>query len=90
MYLYGDVGTGKTMLMDLFLDAIPHHLQPHAKRIHFHAFMLDVLQKQHAIQAKYASRGREHIVDATPEVARQLAAEARILCFDEFQVGLST
>jgi protein AFG1 len=86
VYLYGDVGTGKTMLMDLFLDTVPLHLKPHAKRIHFHAFMLDVLQRQHAVQTHYASLGREHLTDATPEVARQLAEEARILCFDEFQV----
>lgn len=86
VYLYGDVGTGKTMLMDLFLDTIPRHLKSHAKRIHFHAFMLDVLQRQHAVQSSYSNLGKEYLADATPEVARQLAEEARILCFDEFQV----
>jgi protein AFG1 len=74
------------MLMDLFLDTLPLHLKPHSKRIHFHAFMLDVLQRQHTVQMGYQALGRDHVVDATPEVARQLAEEARILCFDEFQV----
>ncbi|KAJ2814532.1 ATPase, partial [Coemansia sp. 'formosensis'] len=39
LYIYGDVGTGKTTTMDLFYDTIP---TPHKRRIHFHAFMLDV------------------------------------------------
>jgi len=43
LYLYGGVGCGKTMLMDLFYDACPIS---HKKRIHFHAFMLDVHKRK--------------------------------------------
>jgi protein AFG1 len=50
MYLYGDVGTGKTMLMDLFYDTLPPHLHPHRRRVHFHAFMVDVFRRVHAIK----------------------------------------
>jgi predicted ATPase len=50
MYLYGDVGTGKTMLMDLFYDTLPQHLHPHRRRVHFHAFMVDVFRRVHAIK----------------------------------------
>ncbi len=55
-------------------------------RIHFHAFMLDVLQRQHEVQAAFIEQGVGPR-DVTPEVARQLASEGRVLCFDEFQVG---
>lgn len=48
--------------------------------------MLDVLQRQHDVGRKYAEMGLER-QDAMPEVARGLAAEGRVLCFDEFQVG---
>ncbi|KAJ9117609.1 hypothetical protein QFC22_004459 [Naganishia vaughanmartiniae] len=50
MYLYGDVGTGKTMLMDLFYHTLPPHLHPHRRRVHFHAFMVDVFRRVHAIK----------------------------------------
>ncbi|KAJ9104931.1 hypothetical protein QFC19_003726 [Naganishia cerealis] len=50
MYLYGDVGTGKTMLMDLFYDTLPPHLHHHRRRVHFHAFMVDVFRRVHAIK----------------------------------------
>jgi protein AFG1 len=97
LYLYGSVGTGKTMLMDLFASTLPAPFTHHTRatdveqskygstRIHFHAFMIDVLQRQHEVQAKYAATGRGQR-DALPEVARSLAAEGRVLCFDEFQV----
>ena len=50
MYLFGDVGCGKTMLMDLFYSTLPEHLHPQRRRIHFHAFMLDVFRRVHAIK----------------------------------------
>lgn len=55
-------------------------------RIHFHSFMMDVLQRQHAVKSRYESVGLGQR-DAMPEVARSLAAEGRVLCFDEFQVS---
>lgn len=89
LYLYGSVGTGKTMLMDLFHSTLPKQFQPGGKygstRIHFHSFMIEVLQRQHAVTARYAEEG-DAKRDAIPEVARSIAAQGRVLCFDEFQV----
>ncbi|KAI0258600.1 AFG1-like ATPase-domain-containing protein [Gloeopeniophorella convolvens] len=78
LYLYGDVGTGKTMLMDLFYNTLPARVT-RKRRVHFHAFMLDVHKRMHA--AKAAGAG-----DPLAPVARDLASEARVLCLDEFQV----
>ncbi|KAI9434449.1 AFG1-like ATPase [Lactarius indigo] len=78
LYLYGDVGTGKTMLMDLFYNTLPARIT-HKRRVHFHAFMLDVHKRMHA--AKAAGAG-----DPLVPVARDLANEAHVLCLDEFQV----
>lgn len=91
LYLYGSVGTGKTMLMDLFHSTIPKQFRPISQggygstRIHFHAFMLDVLQRQHKLVVEYEKAGLGK-KDVLPEVARNLADEGRVLCFDEFQV----
>ncbi|KAK1921004.1 putative ATPase [Papiliotrema laurentii] len=88
LYLYGSVGTGKTMLMDLFHSTLPPQFGPKrygSTRIHFHSFMLDVLQRQHRVRKKYEEKGMGS-ADALPEVAKSLAAEGRVLCFDEFQV----
>jgi len=78
LYLYGDVGTGKTMLMDLFYNTLPTRIT-HKRRVHFHAFMLDVHKRMHT--AKAAGAG-----DPLVPVARDLANEAHVLCLDEFQV----
>ncbi|KAI9453069.1 AFG1-like ATPase-domain-containing protein [Russula earlei] len=78
LYLYGDVGTGKTMLMDIFYDTLPERIT-HKRRVHFHAFMLDVHKRMHT--AKAAGAG-----DPLGPIARDLANEARVLCLDEFQV----
>lgn len=77
------------MLMDLFHSTLPDQFKKDkygSNRIHFHSFMLDVLQRQHTVKAKYAKMGAGE-KDAMPEVARSLAAEGRVLCFDEFQVS---
>ncbi|KAH7887516.1 AFG1-like ATPase-domain-containing protein [Phlebopus sp. FC_14] len=80
LYLYGDVGTGKTMLMDLFFNSLPPAIS-RKRRVHFHAFMIDVHKRLHAAKAAMADAG-----DPIPPVARDLAREAYVLCFDEFQV----
>jgi len=82
LYLYGDVGTGKSMLMDLFYDTLPPNVVK-KRRAHFHAFMIDVHKRVHAVKAK---AGHEGLVDPILPVARELADEATVLCFDEFQV----
>lgn len=81
LYLYGDVGTGKTMLMDLFYNTLPSHLT-RKRRVHFHAFMIDVHKRLHAAKIAMGHKGGDPI----PPVARDLASQATILCFDEFQV----
>jgi len=82
LYIWGDVGRGKSMLMDLFFDALPVNRK---RRVHFHAFMADVHARIHAHrQDLKAGRTKEN--DPIPPVAEALADEAWVLCFDEFQV----
>ncbi|KAF7312390.1 AFG1-like ATPase [Mycena indigotica] len=80
LYLYGDVGTGKTMLMDLFYSTLPPNIK-RKRRVHFHAFMIDVHKRIHAVKSTRGNTG-----DPILPVARDLAREASVLCFDEFQV----
>lgn len=67
------------MLMDLFYNTLPENVGTRKKRVHFHAFMVDVHKRLHA--AKMAGAG-----DPIDPVSRDLAKEAYVLCFDEFQV----
>ena len=83
LYIYGPVGRGKTMLMDMFFDAAP---APRKRRAHFHAFMADV----HARLNEWRqSRKRGEVAGEDPiaPVAADLAREASLLCFDEFSVS---
>ena len=78
LYIYGDVGRGKTMLMDLFYANLPEALAK--RRVHFHEFMIEVQNYLHA--ARQARRAENGLSD----FARQVARQARVLCFDEFHV----
>jgi cell division protein ZapE len=78
VYIWGDVGRGKSMIMDLFFDAVPG-LQK--QRVHFHAFMVDMHARVH--QRRAAGVGAE---DPILSVADDFAAETRLLCLDEMQV----
>ena len=81
-YLFGAVGRGKTMLMDMFFDAVEAPLK---RRAHFHAFMADVHARLH--QCRQAlKRGETTGEDPLAPVAAELAREASLLCFDEFSV----
>ncbi|KAI8071534.1 AFG1-like ATPase-domain-containing protein [Gongronella butleri] len=78
LYVYGSVGTGKTMVMDLFYDTLPIERK---RRVHFHAFMLDVHARIHRLKTKLGAGG-----DPIPPLADDLVRESYVLCFDEFQV----
>jgi cell division protein ZapE len=82
LYLYGDVGRGKTMLMDLFFAASPVRRK---RRAHFHEFMLDVHERVHAFRQDM-KRGEHAGADPIELTAIELAQEAWLLCFDEFHV----
>jgi len=69
------------MLMDLFYNTLPPSIT-RKRRVHFHAFMVDVHKRIHAAKMAMGRRGGDPI----PKVARDLAEEASVLCFDEFQV----
>jgi peroxisome-assembly ATPase len=79
LYLYGDVGSGKTMLMDMFYDTLPSNVTSKT-RIHFHNFMQDVHKRLHAMKIQYGND-----IDAVPFVAADIAEKGNVLCFDEFQ-----
>ena len=82
LYIHGGVGRGKTMLMDLFFDMVPVRRK---RRVHFNAFMADVHDRiQKHRQARKNGTAKED--DPIPPVARALAEEAWVLCFDEFSV----
>jgi cell division protein ZapE len=79
VYMWGGVGRGKSMLMDLAYCAI--RVEP-KRRVHFHEFMLEVHERLRAERAKEAG-------DPIPPVARDIAAEARLLAFDEMVINNS-
>jgi len=82
LYLYGSVGRGKTMLMDLMLEAAPTR---HKKRVHFQNFMADVHDRIHAYRQRVKT-GEAKDTDPIPPVAASIAAETRLLCLDECAV----
>ncbi len=87
LYLFGGVGRGKSMLMDLFFESAPVDRK---RRVHFHAFMLEVHDRLHRWRRDRTSafdkkRGR-HIADPIPPLAKAIADGAWLLCFDEFHV----
>lgn len=77
LYIFGRVGRGKSMLMDMFFDTVP---VAEKRRVHFHAFMLEVHEKLHALRQ---NGGQEEPVQ---KVAAGIAQTTWLLCFDEFQV----
>ena len=75
VYLWGDVGRGKTFLMDLFYDCLPDDV---GLRLHFHHFMARLHRELNlAFGQKNPLKG----------IAKRLASECRVLCFDEFFVS---
>ncbi|MDP2333625.1 MAG: cell division protein ZapE [Reyranella sp.] len=83
LYIWGPVGRGKSMLMDLFFADAP---VARKRRVHFHEFMLEVQERLHRRREKLAAEGAPPEADTIVPIAREIATETRLLCFDEFQV----
>ena len=90
LYIYGQVGTGKSMLMDTFYREAPIEKK---RRVHFHSFLQEVHQRIFALKQKdLRERGRSFHIDTSDahnsilRVAEDFADEITLLCFDEFQV----
>jgi cell division protein ZapE len=82
LYIYGKVGRGKTMLMDLFYES---SRVANKRRVHFHEFMSEVHERIHDFRKK-AKAGEIPDEDAIGLTANAIADEAELLCFDEFHV----
>jgi cell division protein ZapE len=78
LYLYGGVGRGKSMLMDIFFAHVPVEKK---RRVHFHAFMLEVHDQLHQWRQEKPKQ-----IDLIPALAEKLASELTLICFDEFHV----
>ncbi|MEZ5814112.1 MAG: cell division protein ZapE [Alphaproteobacteria bacterium] len=76
VYLYGGVGRGKSMLMDLFYECLPGDMPK--TRVHFHAFMIRVHDYLHAQKTE-----RDKSI---ARLAKRISEKSRVLCFDEFHV----
>jgi cell division protein ZapE len=83
LYIWGPVGRGKSMLMDLFFADAPVGSK---RRVHFHEFMLEVHERLHRRREELAGKGAPPEADTIVPIAREIAARTRLLCFDEFQV----
>ena len=77
VYLWGGVGRGKSMLMDLAFESMA--VAP-KRRVHFHEFMIEV-------HARLREEREREESDPLPRVAGAIASEAKLLCFDEMVVG---
>ncbi len=82
LYVYGEVGRGKTFLMNLFFETSP---VVRKRRVHFHEFMADVHERIHAYRQELKN-GEHPEQDPIHRAATAIAEESWLLCFDEFHV----
>jgi cell division protein ZapE len=82
LYVYGEVGRGKTMLMDLFFETSAVQRK---RRVHFHEFMTDVHERVHAFRQE-TKNGADDDRDPIQRAAAAIADETWLLCFDEFHI----
>lgn len=82
LYVHGEVGRGKTMLMDLFFDSVAVQRK---RRAHFHEFMADVHERVHVYRQEIKN-GTDNGQDPIQRAAAAIAEESWLLCFDEFHV----
>ncbi len=80
-YIWGAVGRGKTLLMDLFFETVP---ETRKRRVHFHEFMDEVHQEIAAFRAR--RKHKQDPGDPIPSVVAPILETTRLLCFDEFHV----
>jgi len=83
LYLYGGVGCGKTMAMDLFYSSLCEHAELRVRRQHFHDFLHGVQLELHRLQQSGREGATRHIVE---QVGENIAANVDVLCFDEFAI----
>jgi len=81
LYVWGDVGRGKSFLMDLFHQNLA---LPTKRRLHFHEFMREVHERLHAMRRQ--PKTNSHNFDPLQEIAKMLAKDCRVLCLDELEV----
>lgn len=90
IYLYGNVGTGKSMLMDLFYDCVP--VKGEKYRIHFHEFMQNIHKRIHERnmeQKAPVGSFHSHLTsdnESIIQVSKEIAQKYTLICFDEFHV----
>jgi len=83
LYMWGGVGRGKSMLMDLFFETAA---VPDRRRVHFHAFMQEVHRRLHSFREAMKAGQAPETTDPLAALARIIAEKAWLLCFDEFHV----
>jgi cell division protein ZapE len=84
LYMWGGVGRGKSMLMDLFFDTAT--AAPGRQRVHFHAFMQEVHRRLHSYREAVKAGQASESTDPLEALGRVITENAWLLCFDEFHV----
>lgn len=82
VYLYGDVGRGKTMVMDAYFEALPTTIPK--MRVHFHAFMKQVHEFLH--EYRQNNKDESGVDRALPEFVESFSGDMKLICFDEFHI----